>query len=106
MGVFYTQHGRETGSTKIYSDSLPIYLFNFLRMPTTIKNKIDTIRRNFLWGKGKLHLTRWSKITTTKDKGGLGVTNLEHRNLAMLRKNWWRIKENKDTPWIRLLKDK
>lgn len=87
-------------------DNLLIYWFNFLLMPKSVRDKIDNIRRDFIWGKGKLRLTNWNIVTTSKLKGGLGVTNLEYRNLAMLGKTWWRILENNDMPWIRLLKEK
>lgn len=87
-------------------DSLPIYWFNFFRLPTGIRNKIDTIRRNFLWGTNKIHLTNWKAVSLSKGKGGLGITNLEHRNLAMLGKVWWRILENNNKPWMRLLRAK
>lgn len=75
-------------------------------MPKGIQNKIDTIRRNFLWGKNKLHLTNWHTVTRTKQQGGLGITSLEHRNLSMFGKNWWHVKTNKACKWLKVLKSK
>lgn len=76
-------------------------------MPIGVRNKIDSIRNSFLWGNNKLHLTSWQDVTLQKKHGGLGITNLDHRNLAMLGKVWWRILENKPSSlWTRLLKDK
>lgn len=87
-------------------DSLLVYWFNFLLMPKGVNRKIDSIRGNFLWGNHKLRLTNWSKVMLNKNSGGLGITNLAYRNLAMLGKTWWRIKENKNAHWIKLLKSK
>lgn len=68
-------------------DSLPIYGFNFFIMPKGIKKRINIIRRNFLWGNNKLRLVNWHLVTSNKNRGGLGVTDLEQRNLAMMFKN-------------------
>lgn len=90
-------------------DSLPIYWFNFFKMPKGIQKQIDRIRRNFLWERNKIHLTNWSTVTRNKQQGGLGVTNLknlEQRNLVMLGKNWWHVKTNKDTIFLKVLKVK
>lgn len=87
-------------------DSLPLYWFNFFIIPKGIKKHIDTIRRNFLWGNKKIRLASWNLVTCSKNSGGLGVTDLEHRNLAMMSKNWWNIKENKNSIWRRLLNSK
>lgn len=93
--------------TKSTLDSLPIYWFSFLKMPIGVRKKIDSIRNGFLWGAKKMHLTSWKDVTLNKRHGGLGITNLEHRNIAMLGKVWWRILENKNTAlWMKLLKDK
>lgn len=64
-------------------DSLPIHWFNFFHMPVGIRNKIDMIRRKFLWGADKMHLLSWHRVLLDKKHRGLGITNLEHRNLDM-----------------------
>lgn len=87
-------------------DSLLVYCFNFFHKFARIRNQLDKIRRNFLWGAGKINLTSWNKVLLGKNFGGLNITNLEHRKLAMLGKFQWRIKQNKQSSWIRLLKNK
>lgn len=87
-------------------DSLPSYQFNFLVMPKGVEHKIDSISGKFLYGNHKLRLTNQSTLLLNKQSGGLGITNLTNRNLAMLGKIWWRIKENKNNNWLRLLKSK
>lgn len=74
-------------------DSLPIFWFSLFAIPTTILNKIDKLRRYFLWGHNhsqtrKLHLLSWNKLTMDKKAGGLGLFDLKQRNLALLAK-WW-----------------
>lgn len=48
----------------------------------------------------------WETVTKTKLEGGLGITDLESRNLAMMGKNWWHIKENKNNIWCKFLRSK
>lgn len=87
-------------------DSLPIYWFNFFIMPKCIKRRLDIIRRNFLWGNNKIRLANWRTVTSKKQSGGLGVTNLEYRNIYMLGKYWWHVKDNKNSIGISFLKSK
>lgn len=89
-------------------DSLPIFWFNLFRIPLTALEKMEQIRRNFLWGhalhkKKKLHLLSWDSICSPKDKGGLGLTKLKNRNLALIAKWWWQAYEEKSAWWNNFL---
>jgi hypothetical protein len=65
--------------------SVPIYTMCSIKMHATNLHSIDMIRKNVLWrgsdlaGKGK-HMVAWKKITTPKDKGGLGLQDLRVMN--------------------------
>jgi hypothetical protein len=44
-------------------------------------------------------------VCQPKDQGGLGISNLDHRNISPLCKWLWRL-ENKDGLWLQLLRAK
>lgn len=76
-------------------DSTPLYWFSLFKIPATVANKLDQNRRSFLWGRNKdggnkLHLLCWDKICTPKDIGGLGITSIRLKNLAILAKWIWK----------------
>lgn len=65
--------------------SLPIYqLFVFKALVSTYK-AIEKTWRNFFWNHSeedrKMHLIRWSVITSPKDKGGLGISRIKDTNV-------------------------
>ena len=45
-------------------------------------------RRRSSWGD---HLVGWEVVCLAKDKGGLGIGNLEKKNKALLMKWLWRF---------------
>ena len=73
---------------------------SLLRMPVAVKEKLDHLRRDFLWermsDKRKLHLVKWEDVVKPKVTGVLGLCNLEFKNWALLAKWWWRFEEEKD----------
>ncbi|XP_022030427.1 uncharacterized protein LOC110931338 [Helianthus annuus] len=83
--------------------SLPSYFLSLFAAPKGVINKLEKIRRDFLWGKTsagrKLRWMRWSLLLKSKKYGGLGVGSIRDFNLAMLAKWWWRFKENPNQLW-------
>ncbi|KAJ0432124.1 putative reverse transcriptase zinc-binding domain-containing protein [Helianthus annuus] len=71
--------------------------------PMSIINKIDRIRRDFVWGisdsKKKFRWVKWDSMMRSKKSGGLGVGRLRDFNLAMLTKWWWRFNMNPNQLW-------
>ncbi|PNX83328.1 ribonuclease H, partial [Trifolium pratense] len=98
--------GRVTLINSVLS-SLPLYFFSFYKAPRCIINKLVRIQRNFLWGGGledkKLCWIKWEQVCLPKDKGGLGVKDLELFNTALLCKWKWRYLNEKDALWYELL---
>lgn len=96
---------------KAVLDSMPIYWMNLYKIPTSVINIIEKIRRNFLWkGKNsstrKLHLINWARICKNKKFGGLGVASIKNRNAALLSKWWWRYRFEDRSLWIRIIEGK
>jgi Reverse transcriptase (RNA-dependent DNA polymerase) len=78
--------------------AIPIYYMACFRLPTWVINRIDRIRRSFLWAganhsAGGISLTNWDTVCLPKKNGGLGLINLKLQNMAMLLRWWWKIYE-------------
>ncbi|XP_021971099.1 uncharacterized protein LOC110866053 [Helianthus annuus] len=83
--------------------SLPSYFLSLFAAPKCVINKIEKIRREFLWGKNssghKIRWIRWDLILKSRKGGGLGVGSIQDFNTAMLSKWWWRFKSNPLQLW-------
>lgn len=77
--------------------SVPLYALSLLRVPITVLDIIDKLRRQFQWqgygsNKKKYVLINWPPICMTKSQGGMGILNLDHMNIAFLTKWLWKLK--------------
>ncbi|XP_035842240.1 uncharacterized protein LOC118488917 [Helianthus annuus] len=94
--------GRLTLAKSVLGSISAYYLSLFLG-PKCIINKIDRIRRDFIWGildtRKKFRWVRWDSMMRSKKSGGLGVGRIRDVNLAMLTKWWWRFKANPNQLW-------
>ncbi|MCH90777.1 ribonuclease H protein, partial [Trifolium medium] len=99
--------GRVTLINSVLS-SLPLYFFSFFKAPACVIKELVSIQRNFLWGGGldrkKVCWVSWDRICQPKDKGGLGLKNLELFNASLLCKWKWRCLIDKVAPWYELLR--
>jgi hypothetical protein len=50
-------------------------------------------------------MIKWDFITRPKEKGGLGIKDLDKMNKSLLVKLWWKLK-SKDGLWQKLVKAK
>lgn len=73
-------------------NSLPTYYFSLYRAPKQVINRLEQLRRRFLWGDDennrKINWVAWCKVCSPKSEGGLGIGDLQTSNYAMLGK-WW-----------------
>ncbi|PNY01857.1 cysteine-rich receptor-like protein kinase, partial [Trifolium pratense] len=94
--------GRVTLINSVLS-SLPLYFFSFYKAPVCVLKDLVSIQRNFLWGGGmdsnKMCWVSWESICQSKDKGGLGIKNLELFNASLLCKWKWRCLNDREAPW-------
>ena len=96
----------------IDSASTPIveYYMQCCALPVKVCQAVDKLHRDFLWGsteeKRKLHLVNWNTVTLTRDRGGLGMVEMQSRNEAYLAKLCWRLANEQDAPWARVLMSK
>jgi hypothetical protein len=75
---------------------IPFYLvyrfifFSFFKAPVCVIKELVGLQRKFLWGGGteskKVCWISWERVCQPKDKGGLGVKNLELFNHSLLYK--------------------
>ena len=48
----------------------------------------------------------WNTVTLPRDRGGLGMVEMQSRNEAYLAKLCWRLANEQDAPWARVLMSK
>ena len=73
-------------------------------------NVINRHLRNFFWSGGthskKLHRVRWDFIARPKEFGGLGVLDISIQNKALLTKWLWRLHDESEALWARIIRQK
>ncbi|CAL1377121.1 unnamed protein product [Linum trigynum] len=90
--------------------SQPLFQFSLLRAPKATIHKMEQMQRSFIWSgaqdKSKYHLVRWDLCKATKDRGGLGVLDLDNMNLALLAKWFWKFATEPNSWWRQLIEFK
>jgi len=86
--------------------AMPLYLFSILAAPKWVLKRIRQLQRSFLWGGSatnrKWALVKWPTVCQPKEKGGIGLRDLEHSNSIMSAKIWWHWVTNPEKPWARI----
>ena len=90
--------------------SLPVYVMQSMLLPIEICKEVDAKVRGFVWGSTlerlKVHLLAWEVIAQPKCDGGLGLQSLKVSNQALLAKLGWRLLQEPNSLWYRVLHDK
>ena len=90
--------------------TIPAYVMQCAHLPGKILDGLDRVNRNFLWGTSeaarKIHWVGSHKVTKPKDRGGLGLQTARGRNTALLAKLNWRLHNEKDALWEKVLDTK
>ena len=89
--------------------SLPMYMMSFFEIPKGVRKKLGYFRSRFFWQsdehKRKYRLAKWSIFCQPNDQGGLGIHNLELKNIALLSK-WLYCLLTTDGTWQQILRNK
>jgi hypothetical protein len=82
----------------------------FYRLQDGLHKKMDSVRSNFLWQgteqKFRYHMAKWEMVCRPKDLGGLGIIDTNSMNECLLVKWIWKILQEPDTLWFKILKAK
>ncbi|KAL3037714.1 hypothetical protein AAZX31_01G085700 [Glycine max] len=91
-------------------NSIPIYFLSFFRIPKKVEDKLVSLLHRFLWGggpdKNKIAWIKWEIVCRPKEKGGLGMKDINTFNLALLGKWWWNLFQHEGQLWARVLQSK
>lgn len=67
-----------------------MYMMSFSAIPKGVHTKLDYFQSCFYWqgdeSKRKYRLTKWDIICQPKDQGGVGIHDLNIKNIALLSK--------------------
>ena len=70
--------------------SMVLYMLSFFHLPKGVLHRLDYFRSKFFWQcdneTKKYRLARWSVLCRPKSQGGLGIQDLEIKNIALLSK--------------------
>lgn len=87
--------------------AIPNRIMQGVALPNHLCEKLDKVNIDFLWGsskeKRKLHLVGWNKIFRPKEKGGLRLQAAKAKNIALLAKLNWRLYQDKESMWAKVL---
>ena len=90
--------------------SIPMYCMSFYWLQEGVHKKMGGIRTNFLWQgteeKFRYHMTKWKMVSRPKDHGGVGIINIKIMNECLLVKWIWKIHQEPDELWFKLIKAK
>ncbi|KAF7820958.1 reverse transcriptase [Senna tora] len=81
------------------------FFMQCIPFPVTVCNTLDKIQRDFFWWSNsenkKVHTICWSKISTPKSFGGLNIFKTRERNISLLAKLSWQVKNNPQKIWAK-----
>ena len=90
--------------------SIPIYFFSFFRVPKKVIDKLVCLQRKFLWGGDadhhKIAWVKWDTVCLPKEKGGLGIKDINTFNIALLAKWKWSLFQQQGALWARVLESR
>jgi len=87
--------------------SLFFYALSLFKAPSGIIASIKSLLICFFWGEcednRKVTWIDWGSICLDKEVGGLGVRRIREFNLSLLGKWCWRLLEDREGLWFRML---
>ncbi|GJZ05765.1 RNA-directed DNA polymerase, eukaryota [Tanacetum coccineum] len=99
--------GKRLTLLKSVLGSSPIYTMSLYKVPKSVLNEMESIRRRFFYGShgavNKITWVKWSKVLAAKKYGGLGVSSYFTLNRALLFRWCWRFIVRYNTLWYRVI---
>jgi hypothetical protein len=91
-------------------ENLLMFAIGLFLLHDGIHTRFDSHRSKFYWDgagpKCKYHMVNWPTVCRPKEVGGLGLLNTKKMNLALLLKWVWRIYQEEDNIWAKLIRAK
>lgn len=88
-------------------NAIPTYAMQTMLIPKGVCDAIDKTTRNFLWGGDgtvrKTSMINWNTVTLPKKEGGLGIKSMRSLNMALLSKLGWRLLNEENNTWAKVL---
>ncbi|GKC59272.1 hypothetical protein Tco_1086870 [Tanacetum coccineum] len=85
----------------------PIYNMSLFKVPKSVLNKMESLRRNFFNGiqdgERKIAWVKWQSVLAAKKHGGLGVSSFFALNRGLLAKWVWRFLSKDNSLWYRVI---
>ncbi|XP_031103479.1 uncharacterized protein LOC116007017 [Ipomoea triloba] len=103
--------GRVTLAKSVLN-TIPTYTMQTSVLPISVCLDIEKRIRRFIWGsegpenRNKLNLVKWDVITSPKVSRGLGIFKLQDLNNAYMAKLGWRLHNERDSLWARIMATK
>jgi hypothetical protein len=95
---------------KAVVQAIPTYTMSVFQLPKNLCLDIDSMMSKFWWGHKdndkKIVWMNWDKMGLSKESEGLGYSDLECFNLALLAKQGWRLIQNPDPLVAKIFKEK
>ncbi|VAH70650.1 unnamed protein product [Triticum turgidum subsp. durum] len=86
-----------------------LYMLSFFHLPKGVLQRLDYFRSRFFWQcdneSNKYRLARWSVLCRPKSQGGLGIQDLEIKNIALLSK-WVYKLLSENGVWQEIIRNK
>ena len=109
MGRLASWAGREV-LIKAVAQAIPTYSMSVFKLSVDLCHTIQASINRFWWGHKqdgrKIHWLGASKLSLSKEDGGLGFRDMEAFNNALLAKRFWRLLQNKSPLLLNLLRAK
>lgn len=90
--------------------NIPICFLSLFKAPKGVVVNLEKLMREFLWSGSREekrdHLIGWDLVRRPKEEGGLGLGNIEAKNLSLLGKWLWRYLLEADSLWHKVIKSK
>lgn len=96
--------------TRAVLSSIPVHSMSTIALLQGTLAKLHKVMRDFVWESSqerkKQHLISWEKVCLPKREGGLGIHLSKEMNISLLAKLGWRLLQNKESLWAKVLRKK